>query len=126
MTIGVDRVANSGLNHSRFSPSGDQLSTIPVSREIPFISGPRQNGQSNGSGSAAVAPDAVTTIVRAARSEDRKAENLMAVTFRAERISPGKISTDLRLPCQLERDSKSCRAGLNDKSGLRGDSGQGG
>jgi hypothetical protein len=31
---------------------GSQLSMMPVSRETPFCSGPRQSGQSNGSGFA--------------------------------------------------------------------------
>ncbi len=49
MTIGVERLANSGLTHKTFSPLGDHLSTNPFSRETPFISGPRHIGQSNGS-----------------------------------------------------------------------------
>src|SRR5262249_16261053 len=49
MMIGVLRVPSSGFFQSRFSPSGDQLLTSPFSREMPFISGPRQWGQSSGS-----------------------------------------------------------------------------
>src|SRR6185436_2869489 len=49
ITIGVLRVPSSALFQIRFSPSGDQLAGSPFSREMPFISGPRQWGQSSGS-----------------------------------------------------------------------------
>jgi hypothetical protein len=49
MMMGVDLVLISALRQSRFSPSGDQRATSPFSLEMPFISGPRQCGQSSGS-----------------------------------------------------------------------------
>src|SRR5258708_2277672 len=51
MTIGVERVASSGRAQRTFSPSGLQWSIRPVSREMPFCSGPRQACQSKGSAS---------------------------------------------------------------------------
>ena len=41
-TMGVLRALISSFLQSRFSPSGDQEATSPFSREMPFISGPRQ------------------------------------------------------------------------------------
>src|SRR4029079_1282450 len=51
------------------SALGSQLSMMPVSREIPFCSGPRQFGQSSGSGSAALAAGASSASPQ--KKEDR-------------------------------------------------------
>src|ERR1700733_7298680 len=49
MMIGVDRLPNSLLAQTTLSLPGSQRSMVPVSREMPFCSGPRHIGQSSGS-----------------------------------------------------------------------------
>ena len=65
--IGVERVPISLFFQTTFLPLGSPLSIRPVSREMPFCSGPRQLGQSTGSAWATSCRAKTTRLVQTAR-----------------------------------------------------------